>query len=97
MPKLTAKLAVRICIEYPFRDWLSFMCFLGLQLESKVPDAKTVWLFREHLKELNLMEAWKRCLIVSTSNWHNVAMWLCGYVAMWRVRDTCPQVIWLDK
>ena len=48
---------MRTCIEYPFRDWLSFMRFLGLQLERKVPDAKTVWLFREHLKELNLMEA----------------------------------------
>ncbi len=44
-------------IEYQIRDRLSFMRFLGLQLESKVPDAKTVWLFREHLKELNLMEA----------------------------------------
>ena len=44
-------------IEYQIRDRLSFMRFLGLQLESKVPDAKTVWLFREYLKELNLMEA----------------------------------------
>jgi len=43
-------------IEYQIRDRLSFMRFLGLQLESKVPDAKTVWLFRERLKELNLME-----------------------------------------
>jgi len=32
------------------------MRFLGLQIESKVPDAKTVWLFREHLKEQNLVE-----------------------------------------
>ena len=44
-------------IEYQIRDRLSFMRFLGLQLEAKVPDAKTVWLFRERLKELNLMEA----------------------------------------
>jgi IS5 family transposase len=43
-------------IEYQIRDRLSFMRFLGLQIESKVPDAKTVWLFRERLKELNLME-----------------------------------------
>jgi hypothetical protein len=43
-------------IEYQIRDRLSFMRFLGLQLESRVPDAKTVWLFRERLKELKLVE-----------------------------------------
>jgi IS5 family transposase len=44
-------------IEYQIRDRLSFMRFLGLQMESRVPDAKTVWLFRERLKELNLVQA----------------------------------------
>jgi transposase, IS5 family len=43
-------------IEYQIRDRLSFMRFLGLQLESRVPDAKTVWLFGEGLKELKLVE-----------------------------------------
>ncbi len=43
-------------IEYQIRDRLSFLRFLGLQMESRVPDAKTVWLFREHLKKLNLLE-----------------------------------------
>ena len=43
-------------IEYQIRDRLSFMRFLGLQLESRVPDAKTIWLFRERLKELNLVD-----------------------------------------
>ena len=43
-------------IEYQIRDRLSFMRFLGLQLESRVPDAKTIWLFRERLKDLNLVE-----------------------------------------
>ncbi len=36
-------------VEYQFRDRLSFMRFLGLGLEDKVPDAKTVWLYREQL------------------------------------------------
>ena len=40
----------------PDTDCLSFMRFLGLQLEDKVPDANTVWLFRERLKEMNLVE-----------------------------------------
>jgi transposase, IS5 family len=44
-------------IEYQIRDRLSFMRFLGLQIENRVPDAKTIWLFRERLKELNLVEA----------------------------------------
>ena len=42
-------------IEYQIRDRLSFMRFLGLQLEDRVPDAKTVWLFREQLKTKGLV------------------------------------------
>lgn len=44
-------------IEFQIRDRLSFMRFLGLQMESRVPDAKTVWLFRERLKEMKLIDA----------------------------------------
>ncbi|WP_284238595.1 transposase, partial [Gluconobacter kondonii] len=33
--------------EYLINDRLSFMRFLGLGLSDRVPDAKTVWLFRE--------------------------------------------------
>jgi transposase, IS5 family len=36
-------------VEYQIRDRLSFMRFLGLGLEGKVPDAKTVWLYRDQL------------------------------------------------
>lgn len=36
-------------IEYLIRDRLSFMRFLGLGLQDAVPDAKTVWLYREAL------------------------------------------------
>src|SRR3984893_18329475 len=32
--------------EYQLRDRLSFMRFLGLELEDTVPDAKTLWLYR---------------------------------------------------
>lgn len=42
--------------EYHIRDRASFSHFLGLQMEDKVPDAKTIWLFRERLKERKLME-----------------------------------------
>jgi len=44
-------------IEYQIRDRFSFMRFLGLQLEDRVPDSKAVWTFREKLKNLNLVEA----------------------------------------
>ena len=37
-------------IEYQIRDRLSFQRFLGLTLSDRVPDAKTVWLYRERLK-----------------------------------------------
>jgi len=43
-------------IEYQIRDRLSFMRFLGLQLEDRVPDAKTIWLFRERLKNGRLID-----------------------------------------
>ena len=37
--------------EYVINDRLSFQRFLGLSLDDKVPDAKTIWLFKEQLKE----------------------------------------------
>lgn len=43
--------------EYQIRDRLSFMRFLGLQPENTVPDAKTLWCFREDLTTLKLMES----------------------------------------
>jgi len=36
-------------IEYQINDRLSFMRFLGLELCDDVPDAKTIWLFKENL------------------------------------------------
>jgi len=43
-------------VEYQLRDRLSFMRFLGLGLEDRVPDAKTVWLYREQLAQAGLVE-----------------------------------------
>jgi transposase len=43
-------------IEYQIRDRFSFMRFLGLQLEERGPDSKTVWTFREALKNLDWVE-----------------------------------------
>ena len=42
-------------LEYQVRDRLSFMRFLGLDLFDRVPDEKSVWLFREKLKEQDLI------------------------------------------
>ncbi|WP_444460013.1 IS5 family transposase [Rhodobacter capsulatus] len=44
-------------IEYQVRDRLSFMRFLGLGLADRVPDAKTVWLYREGLAQAGVVEA----------------------------------------
>ena len=35
--------------EFLINDRLSFMRFLGLRLSDRVPDARTIWLFRERL------------------------------------------------
>jgi IS5 family transposase len=43
-------------VEYQLRDRLSFMRFLGLGLEDPVPDAKTVWLYREQLAQAGMVE-----------------------------------------
>jgi IS5 family transposase len=43
-------------LQYQVTDRLSFMRFLGLDLAADVPDARTVWAFRESLREHQLME-----------------------------------------
>jgi Transposase domain (DUF772) len=42
--------------EYQIRDRLSFMRFVGLALEDRVPDGKTIWLFREQLTKAGAVE-----------------------------------------
>lgn len=42
--------------EFQIRDRLSFMRFLGLGLHDRVPDAKTIWLFRELLVRAKAVE-----------------------------------------
>lgn len=42
--------------EYQICDRLSFMRFLNLTLADDVPDSKTIWLFRERLTDLGLVE-----------------------------------------
>jgi len=44
-------------LEYQLRDRLSFMRFLGLGLEDPVPDATTLWLYREQLVRAELIDA----------------------------------------
>ncbi|MDP2168676.1 MAG: IS5 family transposase [Thermodesulfovibrionales bacterium] len=43
-------------VEFQILDRLSFMRFLGLSIGDSVPDAKTVWLFREELREAGVIE-----------------------------------------
>lgn len=42
--------------EYQINDRMSFMRFLGLSLGDKVPDAKTIWLFRDTLAQIKVIE-----------------------------------------
>ena len=41
--------------EFRINDRRSFMRFLGLNLEDRVPDAKTIWLFRDNLVKADVM------------------------------------------
>jgi len=43
-------------IEYAILDRLSFMRFLGLGINDPVPDAKTIWLFRDRLAAGKMIE-----------------------------------------
>jgi len=60
--------------EYQIRDRLSFMRFLGLALEDRVPDAKTIWLFREQLTNAGAVEQLFACF--------DAALREAGYLAM---------------
>lgn len=42
--------------EFVINDRLSFMRFIGVELGDKVPDAKTIWLFREHLTQAHAVD-----------------------------------------
>jgi transposase, IS5 family len=44
-------------LEFLVTDRLSFMRFLGLEFGDNVPDARTVWAFREELKEYDLIDS----------------------------------------
>jgi IS5 family transposase len=42
--------------EFQIKDRLSFLDFLGLQIGDRVPDEKTIWLFKEDLADKGLSE-----------------------------------------
>jgi IS5 family transposase len=42
--------------EYQLKDRLSFMRFVDLALHDPVPDAKTIWLYREQLVRAGVAE-----------------------------------------
>lgn len=42
--------------EFQILDRMTFMRFLDLELSDKVPDSKTIWLFREILTKANVVE-----------------------------------------
>jgi len=42
--------------EFQIKDRLSFMDFLGLRMGDKVPDEKTIWLFKDELSKVDLAQ-----------------------------------------
>ncbi len=43
--------------EYQILDRLSFLRFPGLDLEDRVPDAKTIWMYREQLAQADVIQS----------------------------------------
>ena len=60
--------------EFQIRDRFSFMRFLGLELQDSVPNAKTLWLFRERLTKAGAIDE-----LFSSFDAHLKAQ---GYLAM---------------
>lgn len=60
--------------EFLINDRLSFMRFLGLSLADRVPDARTIWLFREKLTKADAIE--------SLFARFDAALRQAGYIAM---------------
>jgi Transposase domain (DUF772) len=57
--------------EFQMRDRLSFRRFVGLEFHDPVPDAKTIWLYREQLKRAGEMESLFRRHRLSPDGWAN--------------------------
>jgi transposase, IS5 family len=60
--------------EYLINDRLSFMRFLGLDLSDRVPDARTIWLFRERLTRAGAIGSLFECF--------DAMLRQSGYIAM---------------
>lgn len=50
--------------EYQITDRMSFQRFIGLSLGERVPDAKTIWLFRDTLAQNGIIRDILRCLTI---------------------------------
>jgi IS5 family transposase len=60
--------------EYLINDRLSFMRFLGLGLSDRVPDARTIWVFREKLTRAGAIQ--------SLFDRFEATLRVAGYIAM---------------
>jgi transposase, IS5 family len=60
--------------EFLINDRLSFMRFLELSLSDRVPDARTIWLFREKLTKAGAMQ--------TLFDRFDAALRTSGYIAM---------------
>ena len=76
-------------VEYQVRDRLSFSRFLGLAIEDSIPDATTLWLFREKLARAGLIEK-----LFDRFDQHLAAK---GYMARGAGRSSTPVSCWCRR
>ena len=68
---------------FQIKDRLSFMELLNLELSDKIPDAKTIWLFKERLGKIwtHRETFWKKTLINIGSK-YKINFFLSTYVSI---------------
>lgn len=81
--------------EYQINDRVSFMRFLGLSLGETVPDAKTIWLFRDTLVKADVMrelfDVFGRQLEVRGIITHSGSIVDATFVEAPRQRNNCEE------
>ena len=77
---------------YQLKDRLSFMRFVGLALHDAVPDAKTIWLYREQLAQAGAAEKLAEHHGCSVSR-ETLRGWMIGDGLWQERRIVCPRRI----
>ena len=69
--------------EFQIKDRLSFMDFLNLELSDKIPDAKTIWFFKDQPQKIR-----KKTMLVNLKSEVELNMYLVLWQTQWMMLYT---------